>query len=62
MISGHVHAYERSYPIHQSAVRTDGVTYIGIGDAGNKEGKDLTLYLHIFHFIFQLEIVHMSLI
>ena len=57
MISGHVHAYERSYPIHQSAVRTDGVTYIGIGDAGNKEGKDLTLYFHIFTVMFKRNIV-----
>ena len=52
VISGHVHAYERSYPIHHSTVRTDGVTYIGIGDAGNKEGENLTLYFRTFPFMF----------
>jgi hypothetical protein len=38
VISGHVHAYERSYPVFEGSVRTDGVTYVTIGDAGNHEG------------------------
>ena len=49
MISGHVQAYERSYPIHNSTVRADGVTYISIEDAGNIEGKKLNFYFLIAH-------------
>ena len=49
VISGHVHAYERSFPVFKNRVRTDGVTYITIGDAGNHEG------IKSFHFfIFML--------
>lgn len=39
VISGHVHAYERSFPVFNSSIRTDGTTYITIGDAGNHEGE-----------------------
>jgi 3',5'-cyclic AMP phosphodiesterase CpdA len=39
VFSGHVHAYERSAPVALN--QTDavhGITYIGIGDGGNREG------------------------
>jgi hypothetical protein len=36
---GHVHAYERTYPVAYGEVDMDnGVVYITIGDAGNREG------------------------
>lgn len=39
VFAGHVHAYERSYPVFQDQVDgTKGVVYINIGDGGNKEG------------------------
>jgi hypothetical protein len=38
VLAGHVHAYERTYPVYQNNTVADGVTYITIGDGGNKEG------------------------
>ncbi len=38
IFAGHVHAYERSYPTYKGAVDPKGITYINIGDGGNKEG------------------------
>jgi acid phosphatase type 7 len=35
---GHVHAYERTYPVYQDKINSKGTTYITIGDGGNKEG------------------------
>lgn len=36
---GHVHAYERSYPVYDNQKSNkDGTIYITIGDGGNKEG------------------------
>ncbi len=35
---GHVHAYERSYPVFNNLRDPKGTTYINIGDAGNAEG------------------------
>ena len=49
VISGHVHAYERSHPIFNGTVRTDGVTYITIGDAGNHEGNTKCINLQQIH-------------
>ena len=42
VLAGHVHAYERSHPVYmnktvEDGVR-DGIVYINIGDAGNREG------------------------
>jgi Iron/zinc purple acid phosphatase-like protein C len=36
--AGHVHAYERTKPMYNFAAVEGGVTYITIGDAGNREG------------------------
>mgnify|MGYP002213747063 CR=1 FL=1 len=38
VFSGHVHAYERSKPVAYEKVCSAGVTYINIGDGGNREG------------------------
>ena len=38
IITGHVHAYERSYPVYKQDVVNDGTIYIVIGDGGNNEG------------------------
>ena len=38
VISGHVHAYERSFPVFNDTVVSDGVQYFNIGDGGNREG------------------------
>jgi len=36
---GHVHAYERTYPVANNTVDFDnGIVYVTIGDAGNREG------------------------
>jgi len=35
---GHVHAYERTKPIKDGQVHCNGITYITIGDGGNREG------------------------
>ena len=38
VITGHVHAYERTYPVYNNTVVKNGVIYITIGDGGNIEG------------------------
>lgn len=38
VITGHVHAYERTYPVYQDKPNPMGPTYITIGDGGNLEG------------------------
>merc|ERR1711920_215296 len=38
IISGHVHAYERTKPVYQYRMACDAPVQIVIGDAGNKEG------------------------
>ena len=38
MFAGHVHAYERSFPVYKQKKDRCGVTYINIGDGGNREG------------------------
>lgn len=40
VVSGHVHAYERSYPIHNYQKDECGPMYINVGDGGNREGLD----------------------
>lgn len=42
--SGHVHAYERTYPVFQNKTDTKGTVYITIGDGGNLEGHDAKYY------------------
>ncbi len=44
VFTGHVHAYERTYPVYQNETRSDGVVYVTIGDGGNKEGHADTYY------------------
>ena len=38
VITGHVHAYERTYPVYQDKPNPVGPIYITIGDGGNIEG------------------------
>lgn len=38
VITGHVHAYERTYPVYNNTRCQNGTTYITIGDGGNIEG------------------------
>lgn len=38
MFAGHVHAYERSYPVFNNELDNCGPIYITIGDGGNAEG------------------------
>ena len=39
VINGHVHAYERTFPVYKNEVNDDhGIVYITIGDGGNLEG------------------------
>jgi hypothetical protein len=40
VFSGHVHAYERSYPVYLNKTDPRGPVYITIGDGGNLEGHD----------------------
>jgi len=44
VFSGHVHAYERTYPVFQNETDIYGTVYITIGDGGNLEGHDSTYY------------------
>uniref|UniRef100_A0A0G4FPE9 Purple acid phosphatase n=1 Tax=Chromera velia CCMP2878 TaxID=1169474 RepID=A0A0G4FPE9_9ALVE len=41
VLSGHVHAYERTHPVFDYKVDNCGPTYIMIGDGGNREGAYL---------------------
>lgn len=50
LFSGHVHAYERTNPVHSYGVDSSGCapTFVTIGDGGNHEGVSasvLTPYL-----------------
>ena len=38
VITGHVHAYERTHPVYLNQINPAGPTYITIGDGGNIEG------------------------
>jgi hypothetical protein len=38
IISGHVHSYERMYPVYNNQLNDKGPVYINIGDGGNREG------------------------
>ncbi len=38
VITGHVHAYERTHPVYANKINQLGPTYITIGDGGNIEG------------------------
>jgi len=38
VFSGHVHSYERSFPVASGSVDTCGITHIVVGDSGNLEG------------------------
>ena len=44
VFSGHVHAYETTYPVYQNVTKDDGVVYVTIGDAGNAEGHASLYY------------------
>jgi hypothetical protein len=44
VFSGHVHAYERSYPVYKNNTDSYGTVYITIGDGGNLEGLDNVYY------------------
>ncbi|EGD72653.1 hypothetical protein PTSG_04388 [Salpingoeca rosetta] len=38
IFSGHVHAYERMFPVYKNKTNPEAPTYLNIGDAGNREG------------------------
>jgi len=38
ILSGHVHAYERTYNVYDNEINNNGPIYITIGDGGNQEG------------------------
>lgn len=38
VFAGHVHAYERVYPVYKGALDPRGPAYINVGDGGNREG------------------------
>ena len=38
VLSGHVHAYERSHPLYQYKINQCGPVYLSVGDGGNIEG------------------------
>ena len=38
VLSGHIHAYERSLPVYNYTANECGTTYLNIGDGGNYEG------------------------
>ena len=44
VFSGHVHAYERTYPVYKNNTDEYGPVYITIGDGGNLEGHDNKYY------------------
>jgi len=44
VFSGHVHAYERTYPVYKNKTDIYGTVYITIGDGGNLEGLDCIYY------------------
>ena len=44
VFSGHVHAYERTYPVYRNKTDIYGTVYITIGDGGNLEGLDNNYY------------------
>jgi len=44
VLSGHVHAYERTYPVYRNMTNKNGIVYITIGNGGNLEGLDNKYY------------------
>lgn len=44
VVSGHVHAYERSHHVYDNHLDECGPIYINIGDGGNHEGLDFDYY------------------
>eukprot|EP00301_Raphidiophrys_heterophryoidea_P021116 c5640_g2_i1.p1 GENE.c5640_g2_i1~~c5640_g2_i1.p1 ORF type:complete len:356 (+),score=59.24 c5640_g2_i1:81-1070(+) len=44
MFAGHVHAYERTFPMYQNRSVEGGTTYINVGDGGNREGHATGYY------------------
>jgi hypothetical protein len=44
VFNGHVHHYERTYPVYRNETDIHGPVYITIGDAGNSEGLDNKYY------------------
>eukprot|EP00668_Euglena_longa_P004889 GGOE01005730.1.p1 GENE.GGOE01005730.1~~GGOE01005730.1.p1 ORF type:complete len:527 (-),score=103.30 GGOE01005730.1:288-1868(-) len=38
VVSGHIHAYERTFPVFQNDVNLCGPVYLNVGDGGNREG------------------------
>jgi len=44
VLTGHVHAYERTYPVYQNKTDPFAPVYITIGDGGNLEGHSKEFY------------------
>jgi len=38
ILTGHVHAYERTHPVYRNETKPGAPTYVVIGDGGNREG------------------------
>ncbi|KAH9150309.1 hypothetical protein AeRB84_006622 [Aphanomyces euteiches] len=38
VLAGHVHSYERTFPVYKNELTVNAPTYITIGDGGNREG------------------------
>lgn len=38
ILAGHVHSYERTWPVYKNKTDTCGPTYLNLGDGGNREG------------------------
>jgi len=38
VLTGHVHAYERTFPVYQNETNSCGPVHFDLGDAGNREG------------------------
>jgi len=38
VLAGHVHSFERTWPVYKNQTNSCGPTYINIGDGGNREG------------------------
>ena len=38
VLQGHVHAYERTYPVYNNKLNPCGSVYLNLGDGGNYEG------------------------
>lgn len=48
MLSGHIHSYERTFPVYNYTRVDDGITYFNLGDAGNYEGTYINTLIYTY--------------